>query len=122
MEFCAAAGLSPFPAREASFSAFVAFLYRLGLSARTVIKSYLSAVRHAQITLVLGDLGIATMPQLEYVTEGLCKKTAGKQKRTRDPCNPMQAEGHLRAHVMPLRYIDVVGSVMPLLFWVPQHV
>ncbi len=87
-DFCAAAGLSPFPVTEPSLSAFVAFLYRVGLTAGT-IKSYLSVVRHAQIALGLGDPGIGNMPQLQYVSKGVRKLTAGRQKRRRLPITPL---------------------------------
>ncbi len=54
----------------------------------STVKSYLSAVRHAQIALGLGDPRLADMPQLEYVTKGLRKKTAGKPKRRHLPIMP----------------------------------
>ena len=41
------------------------------------VKSYLAAVRHAQIAIGLGDPHMSDMPQLEYVVKGLRKKTAG---------------------------------------------
>ena len=86
-EFCTRTGVTPFPTKETTLSAFIAHLYREGLAASTV-KSYLAAVRHAQIALGLGDPKMAGMPQLEYVTKGLHKKTAGRQKRTRLPITP----------------------------------
>ena len=66
---------------------FVAFLYKEGLSAGTV-KSYLSAARHAQISLGLGDPNIAGMPQLEFVIKGLKKKATAGQRQTRLPITP----------------------------------
>jgi len=62
----------------------VAFLYREGLTAG-MAKSYLSAARHAQISLGLGDPNIAGMPQLEFVIKGLKKKAAAGQRQTRLP-------------------------------------
>ena len=91
-EFCTRTGVTPFPTKETTLSAFVAHLYREGLAASTV-KSYLAAVRHAQIALGLGDPKMAGMPQLEYVTKGLRKKTAGRQKRTRLPITPRSCAG-----------------------------
>ena len=44
----------PFPACEDTLARFVAHLYKGGLKAGT-IKSYLAAVRHAQIALGLGN-------------------------------------------------------------------
>ena len=85
-EFCTRTDVTPFPTKE-TFSAFIAHLYREGLAASTV-KSYLAAVRHAQIALGLGDPKMAGIPQLEYVTKGLCKKTVGRQKQTHLPITP----------------------------------
>ena len=48
---------------------FIAHLHNEGVSPGTV-KSYLAAVRHEQISMALGDLHIAQMPQLEYVLKG----------------------------------------------------
>ena len=62
---------------------FSAYLYTEGIKAST-IKSYLAAVRHAQISLGLGDPRICDMPQLEYVIRGI-KRCTGQQVRTRLP-------------------------------------
>ena len=59
----------PFPATEPVLAAFVAMLYTQGLASGTV-KSYLAAVRHAQIAIGQGDPQIGAMPQLEYVLKG----------------------------------------------------
>ena len=53
------------------------------------VKSYLAAVRHAQIAIGLGDPHMSDMPQLEYVVKGLRKKTAGAAQRTRLPITPL---------------------------------
>ena len=52
------------------------------------MKSYLAAVRHAQIALGLGDPTTATMPQLQYVLKGARRRLAGGQSRTRLPITP----------------------------------
>ena len=62
-------------------------LYTQGLASGTV-KSYLAAIRHAQIAIGLGDPRIGAMPQLEYVMKGLKRRTAGRQRRTRLPITP----------------------------------
>ena len=78
IQFCEQYGISePFPVNEQVLVYFVASLYRGGLSGGTV-KSYLAAVRHAQIALGLGDPHSAEMPQLEYVSKGV-KKDDGSQ-------------------------------------------
>ena len=87
MEFCTNLGLTPFPMTESVLTYFVAFLYKEGLTAGTV-KSYLSAARHTQISLELGDLNMPGMPQLEFVVKGLKKKTASGQRQTRLPITP----------------------------------
>ena len=68
-------------------SAFVAFLYQQGLSA-TAFKSYLAAVRHAQIALGLEDPVMVGMPQLQYVLKGASRRLTGRGGRTRLPITP----------------------------------
>ena len=52
------------------------------------MKSYLAAVRHAQIAIGLGDPLMAGMPQLQYVLKGAHRNLAGRPKRTRLPITP----------------------------------
>ena len=87
MDFCAAAALAPFPASEPTLMAFVAFLYREGLSASSV-KLYLAAIRHAQIAMSMGDPHIPSMPKLEYVTKGMHRITSARERRRRLPIAP----------------------------------
>ena len=54
---------SPYLVFEHQLCKFVAFMYQEGLSVGTM-KSYLAAVRHAQIALGLGDPVMVRMPQL----------------------------------------------------------
>ena len=68
-------------------SAFVAFLYQQGLSA-TTFKSYLAAVRHAQIALGLGDPVMVGKPQLQYVLKGARRRLTGRGGRTKLPITP----------------------------------
>ena len=69
MSFCSAIASSPYPVTEHQLSKFVAFMYQEGLSAGTM-KTYLAAVRHAQISMGLGDPLMVRMPQLQYVLRG----------------------------------------------------
>ena len=62
-------------------------LYAAKLASQTV-KSYLSAVRHTQIALGMGDPRVASMPQLEYVTKGY-RKSLSKKPVTRLPITPV---------------------------------
>ena len=50
--------LSPYLVTEPQLSYYVAYLYKEGLTEGTV-KSYLAAIRHAQIARGLGDPNIA---------------------------------------------------------------
>ena len=61
IRFCSLFGVTPYPTTERSLSYFVGYLFQEGLSASTV-KGYLSAVRHAQISLGLGDPRMGDMP------------------------------------------------------------
>ena len=79
IRFCSLFGVTPYPTSERSLSYFVGYLFQEGLSASTV-KGYLSAVRHAQISLGLGDPKMGDMPQLEYHIKGLRKLSSGCQQ------------------------------------------
>ena len=86
-DFCTAAALVPFPALESTLIAFVAFLFKEGLSASS-IKLYLAAIRHCQIALGMGDPHIASMPKLEYITKGVRRITSARERRPRLPITP----------------------------------
>ena len=76
-----------FPTSKEKLSQFVAHLFVGGLSADTV-KSYLSAVHHAQIGLGLGDPDFPNMPQLEYIIKGYRRKSVKGGGRPRLPITP----------------------------------
>ena len=84
--FCNDFGLTPYPTSEDTLSYFVAFLFKEGLAPSSV-KSYLSAVRHTQIALGLGDPHLSAMPKLEYFIKGLWRLSPG-QSRSRLPITP----------------------------------
>ena len=86
-DFCTVAALAPFPASEPTLMAFVAFLYREGLSGSSV-KLYLAAIRHAQIAMSMGDPHITSMPKLEYVTKGMHKITSARKLQRQLPITP----------------------------------
>ena len=77
---------NPFPVAENTLIHFASYLYTERVKAGT-IKSYLVAVKHAQISLGLGDPKMCDMPQLEYVIKGI-KRCTGQQSRTRFPITP----------------------------------
>ena len=60
-------------------------MYQEGLSAGTM-KSYLAAMRHAQIALGLGDPVMVWMPQLQYVLKG-CRQKAGWESKADETAN-----------------------------------
>jgi len=65
----------------------VAFLKLEGLRHQTA-KSYLSAVRHLQISYALGDPKMNSMPRLELVIRGMKRLQAGLPSRPRLPITP----------------------------------
>ena len=79
--------IKPFPVSQQTLKYFVAYLHKDRISLGTA-KSYLSALRHSQIALGLGDPRIGEMVQLEYVLKGLKRKTAPQATRTRLPITP----------------------------------
>ena len=85
---------APFPIVEQVALAFVPLLHRDGLSGGTV-KNYCAAIRHAQISLEMGDPNLADMPCLGYAVKGM-KRTAVVKSRPRLPITPAIL-GHLRA-------------------------
>ena len=86
-QFCMEVSLCPYPASEAVLCQFVARLYVDGLASGTV-KSYLAAVRYAQIGLGMGDPHMSEMPQLEYVVKGFRRSVAQGVGRPRLPITP----------------------------------
>lgn len=81
MEFCTSFRTHPLPASENNLCMFASHLAHEGLSHQT-IKSYLSAVKHLQIEMGLGDPSVASMPVLEHVLRGIKKENAKKIKKS----------------------------------------
>ena len=79
--------MSPLPVTEPGLINFVAFAINQGLKYQT-IKSYLSAIRHFQISVGGGDPRVGSMPQLELALRGTRKEQAGQPTRTRLPITP----------------------------------
>lgn len=95
--------LTPFPTSENVLCLFVARLFQDGLSSATV-KSYLSAVRYAQIACGLGDPRLSTMPRLEYVTKGLRRQSGRGAGVRRLPITPqilLQLQSVWQSHPVP---------------------
>jgi len=79
LEFCnlfsTRAAVTPFPISEVILTYFIACSFKEGLTGGT-IKGYLADVRHAQISLGLGDPRMRDMPRLEYVIKDIRRSTA----------------------------------------------
>ena len=87
LDFCSRLKISPLPVSETMLCHFIAFLRLEGLRHQTA-KSYLSAVRHLQISQGFGDPRISTMPQLELVLRGVKRELAGQPAKPRLPITP----------------------------------
>ena len=82
LSFCEQFGLSPLPVSETILCRFVAFLSAIPINYQS-IRSYLSAVRHLQITSGLPDPALSPFARLDYVLKGARRQglTAPRPKR-----------------------------------------
>ena len=87
MSFRECRGAPPLPVTETTVCQFVAFLKLEGLRHQTA-KSYLSAVRHLQISQGMEDSRISTTPRLELVVQGMKRMQAGVPSKPRLPIIP----------------------------------
>ena len=87
LQFCQQSATLPVPVTEGGLVSFVAWGVQQGLKHQT-LKSYISAVRHLQVSCSMGDPKVGTMPQLELALRGARKEQAGQLKRTRLPISP----------------------------------
>ena len=85
--FCNKFGISPLPLTEQGLVHFVAYAAEQPLKHQT-IKSYLSAIRHLQISVGGKEVDMGSMPQLSLVLRGVKRVQAGQEKRTRLPITP----------------------------------
>ena len=89
-QFCQQLNVSPLPVSENVLCHYVAHLAQEGLK-HTSIKTYLSAIRHAQILAGQGDPFQTPFPLLEYVLRGIKGEQVRSGKsttRTRLPITP----------------------------------
>ena len=88
IKFCVSIDVSPLPVCEDRLCSFAAFLADEKLKHRS-IKTYMSAVRHLQISAGFPDPFAASiqMPRLEYVLRGIkrCEAEKGENGRERLP-------------------------------------
>lgn len=87
ISFCTQFHYTPFPVEEAVLCRFVAFLFSASLSYQT-IRSYLSAVRHMQITVGLPDPALASFPRLDYALKGARREHPPSRRASRLPITP----------------------------------
>lgn len=78
---------TPLPVQEVVLCRFVAFLFTSGLSYSSV-RSYLSAVRHFQITSGLPDPSLSGFAQLDYVLKGYRRGGVSNPRQKRLPVTP----------------------------------
>ena len=86
LDFCKRSELQPVPVAEGNLCRFVAFLQVERLYYSTE-KSYLSAVRHLQISQGLGDPRMGIMPKQELVVRGPKREQAVYAPSTDYPCH-----------------------------------
>ena len=91
---CQLTGVPPLPVSEKGLLHFVACGVNQGLKHQT-IKSYISAIRHLQVSVEGGDPKVGNMPQLELALRGTRKEQVGLSKRT---CLPIIPSILLRMH------------------------
>ena len=89
LTFCSQSLLTPLPISEQISCRYVSHLADQGLSPKS-IKSYLSAVRHLQISMHMPDPKFSEMKWLEQVMQGIKREYAKRSpgKRTRLPVTP----------------------------------
>ena len=93
---------------ESNLLRFVAFAVGQGLKQQT-IKSYLSAIRHLQVSCGGGDPRAVAMPQLELALRGAKREQAGQRVRPRLPITPVVL---LKMRDVWQRSVSVQNSVM----------
>ena len=87
LSFCTQFCFNPLPVCEDGLCRFVAFLASIPVS-YTSIRSYLSAVRHLQISSGLPDPAATPSARLDYVLKGVRRQGRGTPRPTRMPITP----------------------------------
>lgn len=87
LSFCSQYSLSPLPLAESVLCRFVAFLFSASLSYQS-IRSYLSAIRHLQITQGLPDPALTSFARLDYVLKGVRRTGKPHHRPERLPITP----------------------------------
>jgi hypothetical protein len=86
--FCTQFSLTPLPVSEDTLCRFVAFLSEVPISYNS-IKSYLSAVRHLQISSGYPDPAITPSARLDYVLKGVRRMGRHTPRASRMPITPV---------------------------------
>ncbi len=76
MTYCQETGIVPLLVTEEKLIGLVAFAFNQGLK-HQMIKCYLSAVRHLQVSCGGGDPRVESMPRLELILRGARKEQSG---------------------------------------------
>lgn len=101
LEFCRNTGVSPVPVTKNGLMHSVAYAFRQGLK-HQMIKSYLSAIRHLQVSCGEGDPNMSEMPQLGFTLRGVKKEHVASQNAptSQSPIIYAQhAEGVRKGHI-----------------------
>ena len=80
MAFCQTYGIPPLPLSELSTCLFAAFLAHQGLKSQS-ISTYLSAVRHLQISAGLPAPQRSEWPRLQYILKGIARAQSSPPRR-----------------------------------------
>lgn len=80
LAFCSLYHIPPLPLSEVSTCLFAAFLAHQGLKSQS-ISTYLSGLRHLQISAGQGTVQGAKWPRLQYVLKGIARSQPGTQRR-----------------------------------------
>jgi len=106
----------PFPVSKQLLSCFAAYFCKEGLKGGTV-KSYMAAVRHAQISLGLRDPRMSDMPQLGYIIRGFKKATGGPPSAHNTRF--VKSAEEIMVPLDGQEWGNVVGCGLYVLFWLP---
>ena len=121
--FCAQFGFSPLHLSEVVLCQFVAFLFSESLSYQS-IRSYLSAVRHLQITHGLPDPALASFARLDYVLKGVRRTGLPRRRPNRLPITPEILRQIYQFWSREPRQLNrtmlCVGRILSWVFWVHE--
>ena len=110
LAFCEAYNLTPLPLSESNLCLFSAFLAHQGLQAQTV-SSYLSALRHLQVSAGFSAPNRSDWPRLQYTLKGIQRSQAPIPKRR------MPITSHIMAHLLSAWQSGIEDDYETRLLW-----